>query len=204
MKTLRGKLEFISLWDPIKLQTANETIDLRDYIFPIFEKLNGKRVIMVYDKTLITIKADEKSESTFQFIQNKKEDTISFLLQTSTGFSNLNAYVPSILQILNGRYIVVTIKNDYVSITANPDQIIYGLYYTKNNSCKVPDEDVKNICQPGTTHCCIFLTVGADGFHCEKFDSYTARNLLHRYNEGKMNATRIGDCELLGRKEEND
>jgi hypothetical protein len=205
MKTLKlnGKLEFISLWNPIKLQTDDETIDLRDYLFPLFEKINGKKVKMDYTKKHIFIGVDEKSESTLQFEQNKEEDTISFLLKTPTGFSNLNAYLPNILQLLNGQHIIVTIEEDNVLIESNPNQTLYGLYYTKDNSCTIPDDMVKLICHPGTTHCCIFLTASANGFCCEKFDSYMARNLLYRYNEGKMNANRIGDCELLGRKETN-
>lgn len=201
MKTLRGKLEFISLWDPIKLQTTEETIDLRDHLFPRLKLWNGLKAKMDYSKNDISIGLSSESPDTLKFDHNKEEDTISFILKTPTGFTNLGAYLPNILQILNGRYVDVDLEEDFFKIIG-VEQTLYGLYYTDNNSCKVPDEDVKNICQPGTSHCCIFLTAGADGFHCEKFDSYMARQLLYRFNEGTMNANRIGDCELLGRKEE--
>jgi hypothetical protein len=35
---------------------------------------------------------------------------------------------------------------------------------------------------------------------CEKFNTPMARILLNRHHEGTMNATRIGDCAVTGRK----
>jgi hypothetical protein len=200
MKTLQGKLEFISLWHPIKLETDKESINLQDYLFPIFEKINGKKAKMNYNNRSIFISADETSENILSFEYNKLEDTISFLLNRPDGFTNLNAYLSNVLRHINGQFINVALNEDNVLIESDKNQTVYGLYYTKNNSCKIPDEDVKNICNPGTTHCCIFLTA-SDEFYCEKFNSPISRNRLNKYNDGLTNATRIGNCELLGRKE---
>ena len=74
-------------------------------------------------------------------------------------------------------------------------------YNTHNNSCKISDEKAKELCGVSTSDCCIFVTAGANGFMCEKFDSFLAGHLLDRYSKGEMRANRIGNCEILGRKE---
>jgi hypothetical protein len=202
MKTLRGKLEFISLWRPIKLHTAEGTIDLRDEIFPLLTLWNGRKALIDYTKKHIIVGLSETTDGVLEFEHVKEKEIISIIIKKPDGFTNLGAYIPNTLQFLNGQYIDVDLEEDYFQIIG-AKQTLYGLYYTDGNSCKVPDEDVKNICQPGTTHSCIFLSVGANGFQCEKFDSYMARQILYRYDEGTMRATRIGDCELLGRKDDN-
>jgi hypothetical protein len=108
------------------------------------------------------------------------------------------------LQRLNGMQIIVTVGDDDKSIKFEHDttQTVFELKYTDGNSCKLSDEDVKNVCKIGTEYCCIFLAVGSKGFSCEKFDSFMARQLLDRHISGTMRASRIGNCKIVGRIEE--
>ncbi|KKW31632.1 MAG: Phosphoenolpyruvate synthase [Candidatus Uhrbacteria bacterium GW2011_GWA2_52_8d] len=48
---------------------------------------------------------------------------------------------------------------------------------------------------------CIFVAVGGGGFLCEKFSGSTARMMLDRFATRTMNAGRIGNCAVLGRKD---
>lgn len=199
---LKGKLEFISLWHPVKLFTDKGEVDLREHYFKLFEKLNGVKSKMDTAMNSITICADENSDRVIKYENDK--DGILILLNNadgSFGMSNINAYLPDILQRLNGRSVIVSVEEDGISITNNPDEEVFGLYYTRNNCCKIPDDKIKTVCKIGTSDCCIFTAAGADGFECLKFDSPTARHLLDRYSKKEMNASRIGNCAILGRNE---
>ncbi|MFA5154549.1 MAG: hypothetical protein WC554_18540, partial [Clostridia bacterium] len=111
------------------------------------------------------------------------------------------AYVPDILQRLNGMQVIVEFDNEYISICHDETETVYEINYTEGNSCKIPDDKVKELCKIGEVGCCIFVTVGSNGFMCEKFSS-TARTLLDRYSKGNMRASRIGNCKIIGRIEE--
>jgi hypothetical protein len=204
MKTLKGKLEFISFWHPIKLETKNGEIDLRDEYFQVFKNLNGKPAKMKGKMNSLTVLGDKKSEYLLKFEKNDTKDTISILLEKRNGFgmSNLGSYVPNMLQRLNGMQVILKITKNSINVAYDPDYEVFELNYTRNNSCKIPDDKVKEICKIGEDGCCIFCTVGSNGFECQKFDSYMARNLLDRYAEGTMRANRIGNCKVIGRIEE--
>ena len=200
-KELKGKLEFISLWQPIKLFTDNGEVDLRDYYWRLFENLNGKRATMDDAKNTIEIKADEQSETIIKYENDK--DGILILLEKVDGFgaSNISAYLPNMLQQLNGREVVLSVSDNGIKISANPKEKVFGLYYTHNNCCKIPDDKIHEVCKIGTKDCCIFFCVSPNGFECLKFDSMSARMLLDRHSKKEMRASRIGNCAILGRKE---
>lgn len=204
MTSLKGKLTFISLWHPINLETKDGEIDLRAQIFELFEDLNGKKASMIYGMNNLTITADEESKYVMKFHRdtNDSESIIMILnVPDAFGFSNIGAYLPDILQRLNGMEVIVEIDDKSISFNHDDNEIVHEIKYSRNNSCYVPEDDVKNICKRGQKDCCIFLTVSGDGFHCEKFNSHMARILLDRHADGTMNASRIGNCKITGRIE---
>lgn len=199
MKTLKGKLEFISFWHPIKLITNDGELDLRTEYFRVFTNLNGKKTSMKEGMNDITIYADENSEYQMEF---EKNDTIFMMLDkiNGLGWSNINAYLPDMLQRLNSMQVIVEIDDAHIGICHDENEKVFELKYTGDgNSCKIPDDKVKEICKIGETDCCIFCAVGRDGFSCEKFNSYMSRILLDRHSKGEMRASRIGNCKIIGR-----
>jgi hypothetical protein len=116
------------------------------------------------------------------------------------GLSNVGVYLEDACQRMNARRVCVSAFPYKIDIrTIEPDDVDLDLVYTDSNSCAVPDGKLKPVCRPGTTEACIFLTCGAGGFTCEKFNSPMARLLLDRFEKGEMRATRIGNCRLVGR-----
>jgi len=115
----------------------------------------------------------------------------SFLLEIPTNFSILHGLLGLILMggVLFMEYMLYLIGS-------------FELKYTGDgNSCKIPDDKVREICKIGEVDCCIFCTVGGNGFNCEKFNSYLSRVLLDRHSKGDMRASRIGNCKITGRIE---
>jgi len=194
---LKGKLEFISLFQPIKLFTNDGEIDLRKQYFKLFKKLNDVKSKMDCTMNSIEICADENSDKVVKYENNK--DGILILLNNadgSFGMSNIGAYLPAMLQTLNGMNIIMTINDMGIKITNDPEEKVFELYYTRNNCCKIPDDKVKTICKIGEKDCCIFCSVS-----CLKFDNPSARMLLERYSKKDMRASRIGNCKIIGRNE---
>lgn len=190
---LKGKLEFISLFQPIKL----DEIDLREYFFKLLENLNGMKAKMHYYMNSIEISADESSDKAIEY--KNDENGILILLNNadgSFGMSNVGAYLSNILQHLNGMTVIVNVTNNSIKVTNDPTEKVFGIYYTRNNCCKIPDNKIKTICKIGKKDCCIFISASSEGFECLKFDSPSARMLLDRYSK-KTN--RIGNCKILGR-----
>lgn len=206
MITIKGKLEFISLWNPIRLDIGTTELDLRTDYFRIFTNLNGKKASMSGEMNGIKIFADETSDRVMNFeiekdTINSHNDKILMILKNDGkewGFSNLGAYIPDILQRLNGMHVIVEYDDKSISICHDETEKVYELNYTHINSCKIPDDKVKEICKIGESDCCIFVTAGSNGFMCEKFN-YMASLLLERYSQGTMRASRIGNCKIVGR-----
>jgi hypothetical protein len=198
MKILKGKLKFISLFEPIML----DEIDLREYYFKLFEKLNGEKSKMDYSMNSIEISADENSDKVIKY-ENDKNDILILLNNAdgSFGMSNIGAYLPDILQRLNGMKVIASITDNSIKITNDPKEKVFGIYYTRNNCCKIPNDKINTVCKIGQEDCCIFICAGSDGFECLKFDSPSARMLLDRYSKKDMRASRIGNCKILGRNE---
>jgi hypothetical protein len=201
-KIIKGKLEFISMFHPIRVKTKSEEIDLRKDIFKLFLDINDKPTTMMNTMNSIEIFVDDKSEYRMKFEMDNVKETILMLLSKAPefGFSNLNAYIPNMLERLNGMEIIVTIDDNSIRIENDPLEKVYELNYTHDNSCSIPEDKVKEICKIGETDCCIFLTVSGNGFECQKFNN-TSRMLLDRYSRGTMRASRIGNCKIVGRIE---
>jgi hypothetical protein len=181
-------------------------LDLRNDYFRVFTNLNGKKTSMKGGMNNLTIIADENSEYLMRFEKNDKEDTILMILEVGGGkwgMSNLGAYVPDMLQRLNGMQIIVEFDDVSISIKHDETEKVPELNYnTEGNSCRVSPEFAKEVCKIGQDGCCIFLTASGGGFECEKFDDYMSRMLLGRHAEGTMRANRIGNCKIVGRVEE--
>jgi hypothetical protein len=206
MITLKGKLEFISFWSPIRLDVGTMELDLRDDYFRVFKNLNGKKATMDCGMNHIRIFADDASDRVVYF-EIKKDpinpynDKILMILNNvegGWGMSNLGSYAPDILQRLNGMQVIVEYDDESISIKHDESEKVFELNYTHINSCKIPDNKVKEICKIGESDCCIFVTAGSNGFMCEKFN-YMASGLLERYSKGTMRASRIGNCKIVGR-----
>ncbi len=200
---LKGKLEYTSLFEPIKLIGEEKEIDLRDYYFPLLEKLNGKKSRMDDQRRSIEIYGDETSENIIEY-QNAGDGILMLIKRIDgKGVSNIAAYLPDALQRLNGRQVIVEVsEKNGLKLFANPEEKVFGLYYTgAGNGCKIPEGAEKTVCKIGTDDCCIFCCLGAGGFGCLKFDSLSTRQILQRHAKKEMNATRIGNCEVLGRKD---
>jgi hypothetical protein len=207
---MKGKLRFISFWHPINLETKDGHVDLRVQIFGTFNSLNGKKANMIYGMNNITILADEDSEYELEFenksgeIELGKNDTLSMILRKSGGqwgMSNIGSYLPDILQRLNSMQVIVEVDENSISFKHDETEEVYKINYTQNNSCQIPDDDVKKICKIGEDDCCIFCSAGGNGFMCQKFNSNMASILLDRHIEGTMRASRIGNCMIVGRIE---
>jgi len=200
---LRGKLEYISIFDPIRLISENGELDLREQYFQLFEKLNGQKTKMDYHMNDIEICGDENSDHIIKYENDDNRILILLNKIDNFGFSNIEVYLSDMLQRLNGRSVIVTVSDNGIKITYDPTEEVFGLYYTNSNNCKIPDDKIKSICKIGEKDCCIFCCVGSDGFECLKFNTTSTRMLLGRHNRNEMNATRIGNCAILGRKEKN-
>ena len=116
--------------------------------------------------------------------------------------SNVHVCLDEALGWLSGRLVEIEIEDGkQVKFSADASEEVFGVYFTgEGNSCKIPNGAVKAVCKIGQRDCCIFLSAGADGFNCEKFNSPMVRMLLDRLAKGTMRASRIGNCALLGRK----
>lgn len=204
MKQLKGKLRFFSMWQPITLFTDNGEIDLCDHYEKLFTDLKGKGVVQEDGMQNISLRRDDKSEWIFDYFQDKDSYKCSMENKNSGGWSNTEWYISNKLQHINGRQVILDIDDDGISIMADPDEKVFQLNYTHGNCCRVSAEDAKNICGVGTGSTCIFAAVSGKGFECLKFSGPSARHLLNRHYEKKMNASRIGNCEVVGRIDEDE
>jgi len=205
MMTLKGKLEFISFWNPIRLITDSGELDLRQDYFRVFTNLNGKKASMKGGMNNITVTADEDSEYFMNFKKDDEENTILMILEVGGekwGMSNLGAYIPDMMQRLNGMQVIVEFDDQSIGIRHDESEKVPELNFnTDGNSCSLSPEFAEEVCKIGRDGCCIFLAAGSGGFLCEKFDGHMARILLDRYSNGTMRANRIGNCKIVGRIE---
>jgi hypothetical protein len=196
---ISGKMEFVSMFKCITMDLSGEEIDLRDVIFKVLDKLNGRKVTMDCKMNDISIYADDDSKYTMLY--ENKGDAILMILSKPDGMQNLGTYIPHLLQNLNGRNIVVSFSDDELTICGDQTVKTHEMWYTHDNLCRIEEPDIKTVCKPGTADACIFMSVGVNGFECMKF-SHMAAIVLERKSNGTMRASRIGDCTLMGRKEE--
>lgn len=205
MIKLEGKIEFLGWWNrPWRLTTDDgKEFDLWTFFENLFQKLNNKPTSMKEEMESFTLFTDEKSDSDLIF--EDRSDSCAVLLKNRErfGFSNLIAFLEDTFHRINGRKIIVKIEYQKISFAAVPMEGIFGLYFTEGNSCRIPEGKENKICKIGQgAETCIFTSISGRGFMCEKFNSYMARMLLDRLAKGNINARRVGNCALLGRKEE--
>src|SRR3989338_61876 len=202
MEKLKGRLLYMWWFNlPWKLVTADGEIDLWPIINKFFTSLNGKRANHEQALDSYTLSAYESSELQLNYVKGK----VGFLEKPEGfGISNVQAYLDKTLCWLSGRLVEIEIEDGkQVRFVADASEEVLGVYFTGDgSSCEVPRGAEKTVCKAGQQDCCIFLSVSADGFHCEKFNSSLARMLLDRLAKGNVRASRIiGNCALLGRKE---
>ena len=206
MQKLKGRLLFMGWFNrPWKLVTdAGEEIDL----YPIFHNfllsINNKRVSQKEEREGYTLCADEKSVYKFEYYP--EEEPVLILKHATDkwgGVSNIGFYLEHTLSWLSGRKVEIEIEDGKsINYFADKTEEVLGLYFVHGNTCKVPEGVEKTVCKVNQKDCCIFLTMSPDGFECEKFYDHLARQLLDRLAKGQMRATRIGNCAILGRKEQ--
>jgi len=217
LNVLEGTLSFIGFWDqPIMLDTecdgphnSGRRVDIAPIIYDFFEKNNGKSAVAVVGREIFSIKimdSDRIIQYTREYNGNKLERFGIALAMPEPGFgwTNTRYEIESRLTELTGRKIVLELDDECLTIKLNIfDDDVPTVYMTHGNSgTLVKNYDAKDVCKPGTTDCCIFLTADKDGFSCEKFNMSMARHLLNRHTEGTMNAKRVGNCKCGGRWEE--
>lgn len=201
MKKFKGMLLYMGWFNrPWNLITENGEVDLWPAIDKFLVSLDGMLADHDWTKNSYILRADESSEYRFKYILGE-----SILLEKLEGFgmSNVYAYLEGFLAWLSGRMVDIEIEDgNQIKFMANTDESVHGVYFVgEGNSCEIVDGDERNVCKMGQHDCCIFLTIGAGGFFCEKFSGPTARILLDRLAKGSIRASRIGSCEILGRKE---
>lgn len=204
IKYLDGKVKFISMWDPIYFGTS----DITEEFFGFLEKAKGKPVNVEYERNRISIKIME-SDRFLEFVRttNGKGETESLSIATQVkdgiGWTNTALQFEYTFTSLIGREARLEITEDELTVTVDVhNDDVPQVYYTHGNSSTLsPGYKVEEVCKPGKSDCYIFLTADKDGFSCEKFNGVSARMLLDRYANGKMNSTRLGNCKCSGRWE---
>ena len=201
MHKIRGRLQYVGWFNrPWKVLTDNGEIDLWPIIDKFLTSLNGKNAEHEQKREGYILKTDKKSEFQFKYVPG---EYVTLEKTTGFGMSNVHAYLDNALVWLSGRLIEIKIKDGKeLQITADKSEKVFGVYFCDDgNSCEVPKGAEDTICKLGKSDCCIFLTMGLGNFYCEKFSGPTARVLLDRLAKKNMNASRIGNCTVLGRKE---
>lgn len=201
MEKLKGILLYMGWFNrPWNLVTENGEVDLWPAIDRFLVSLDGKPANHDQTRNSYILRADESSEYRFKYVPGE-----SVLLEKLEGFgmSSVHAYLDSSLVWLSGRMVDIEVENgNQIKFIAGVDESVHGVYFVgEGNSCEVVDGDERNICKIGQGDCCVFLAAGSDGFCCEKFSGSIARTLLDRLAKGSIRASRIGSCEILGRKE---
>ncbi len=197
---LKGRLLYMGWFNlPWKLVTNESDIDLWPIISEFLISLDGQHANHEQKIDSYTLSADKSSEFQLKYVPGE-----SLLLEKpdSFGISNIYVHLDTTLSWLSGRLIEIEVKNGkHIRLNADVFEKVFGVYFVNDgNSCEVPGGKEKTVCKVGGADCCIFLSIEANGFRCEKFNSPMARILLDRLAKGKMQATRIGNCALLGRK----
>jgi len=200
MKKLKGRLLYMGWFNmPWKLVTNTGQIDLWPIIGKFLASINGKRAGQNQTHDSYTLSIDKSSKYKFKYVPN---EFVILEKNKGLGFSNVYAYLDTTLCWLSGRLVEIEIDDGkQMKVSADTSESVFGVYFVGDgNSCEVPCGIEKTVCKAGQHNCCIFLTIGADGFRCEKFNTPMARVLLDRLAKDTMRASRIGNCDVVGRK----
>lgn len=197
---LKGRLWY--LWwsnKPWKLITDEGEIDLWPHIEQVFLSLSGKRTSHKRERESYALFLDQDSSGRLKY---EPGELLILEAIEGFGFSNIYAYLDDALICLDGRMVEIEINDKGLKICADKTEKVFGVYFTDGNSCKIPKGAEYTVCKIGQgKETCIFVSVSSNGFYCKKFSGMTARGLLDRLAKGTINAGRIGNCSLLGRKE---
>ncbi|MFC1651702.1 hypothetical protein ACFL24_00905 [Patescibacteria group bacterium] len=201
----RGHLYHLTLENCKLITEEGEEIDLYPIIDKFLSSIDGKNASHEEGKASYTLCVDSDSEFIYHYDSDPDNEKLRGLQKTSgIGWSNVDAHLDMIMIWINGRLINIKISEDQLHIEADPSEEVFGVYFVEGNFCAVPEGAEETICKIGQNkETCIFSSWDSGtGWGCLKFDPYLARQLLDRLAKGKINAGRIGDCALLGRKEE--
>lgn len=204
MQNVKGTLIYSGNWilrPWLLTQEDGSSIDIYPYIDEMLTARNGKPAKQMYvDSETYRLAFDD----TLDYVLDYESDGRA-LLRKSEGFGieNLGSYLPMALTVFSGRVVEITIDETGLTIRADDGEKVFGVeYHKRGNSCRVPEGAEKTVCKIGTSDCCIFLAGGPDGFACEKFSDRTSKLLLSRHFHGEMRATRVGNCRVIGREED--
>lgn len=202
MQHLTGVLVFSGNWlnRPWALiQDDGSKIDLYPLINKTLRKMNGKPAEQKEGRASYSITLSNSAEMVVKY---ETDDMAVLEKPDGLGMSNIGAYLPSALTWLSGRKVTLDINNAGFIIAADPNEQVFGVkFFGRGNSCRIPEGAEKSVCKIGTSDCCIFAAAGSDGFTCEKFGGIGA-TLLDRHFKGTMRASRVGNCALVGREED--
>lgn len=229
IKFLCGTVRFLGMWDqPIVLETEDGDVDITDLLYGFIEQNNGKPAKVCDSRDSFVLKimdSDHVLNMVREFdggklnrfgitIENAPDDYVQdengpklldpiFIGGSRSDWSNTELQLERLFTSLSGRNAILEIEDDTLTIKVDKfnDNVPTVFYDNGNNAVLVGNYKAEDVCKPGTDDCCIFLIAGADGFGCAKFNGPSARGLMQRHVDGKMNATRVGNCKCGGRWE---
>lgn len=171
--------------------------DTCDGFWSVAEALKDKECSMECKRDYFSLDLDISSTRTLYL----NRETHNVVIGDDRSFSNAGYYLETTLQALNGRKVIAKFSSFGFRIEAAPDDDAPAVKFFDGNSSRIPAGMEQAICKVGQgKECCIFMTMTAKGYVCEKFNPPTARYLLNRLAKGEMNAGRIGNCKNIGRE----
>lgn len=195
MQELNGRLQYEgNAW---KLVKYIGEIDLSPIINEFAMSLNNKRVKEKMWPDCYTLEADEDSSFQIKHFPGK------YVLLGRDSSAKIQDLLYKALLSLSGRMVKMELENGKkIRLVADKAEKVFGVYFVSGNSCEVPNGAEQTICEIGQSTRCIFLRTSACGCYCEKFNWLIASVLLSMLaNDEIRKNSRIGNCELLGRKD---
>ena len=196
MQELNGRLQYEgNAW---KLATYIGEIDLSPIINEFAMSLNDKRVKEKMWPDCYTLEADEDSSFQIKHLPGK------YVLLRRDSSAKIQDRLDKALLSLSGRMVKIELENGKkIRLVADKAEKVFGVYFVSGNSCEVLNGNEQTICNIGQSTRCIFLRTSAcRRSYCEKFNWPIASVLLSMLaNDEIRKNSRIGNCELLGRKD---
>ena len=201
MQEFKGRWLYMG-WQnrPWRLEAGAGDVDLQPIIEKLLASMDGKLVRQEHlEGGGYVLSVDPSSGWRFNHEGLLLEKVVGW------GGTNLFASLDTALCQLSGRLMKIEVEDgQQLKFAPDPSEEVFGVYFVdEGNSCEVPEGEEERICKVRQAGCCIFFSVMGDSFRCEKFNAPTARMMLDRLAKGTVNATRIGNCTLLGRKDAN-
>lgn len=174
IQKLKGRLMYLGWSRPWKLTTDEGEIDLWPTVEGLFVSLCCESARQELTTNSYELLADESSEFKFEYVPGKYP-----LLKGGEGWTNIQTILDKALIFLSGRLVEIEIEyGEKLKIAADPSENVFGVYFSDNNSCKVPKGAEQTICKIERPDCCIFLSfilsrdrLGDNVYCCEKFNS---------------------------------